>query len=233
MIKTWHDVWENKAERVDAPLTLTDLMRMDGYDISCSAVANNDLIDFVKELTNRFLSNDSEILEVGCGAGAICKILTDNDVKVTGIDYTKELMSIAKQVMPNNLFIHSDAISYDLEKKDFDLVLCHSVCQYFPSSDYMKKAMELMLNHTSRDGVIAITDVYDLELKEEHIKRRKEILGKRKYNELYKELSHYFFDRSFFINFSKKNKLNIKIERQSLQQLVKNYKFNVYLSKIL
>lgn len=231
MKTSWNDVWENKAEAIETP-SLIDLMRMDGYDISCSSVGPEELVKFTLNLKEKLkLQEASHILEVGCGAGAICKILSDNGMQITGIDYTKKLVDIARKVMPSHEFHCADAVGYELSNKQYDLVLCHSVCHYFPSDEYMTRALDKMLDHCGNNGIIAITDVHDADLEDEHIRRRKETIGEELYEKLYADLSHTFFKKSLFTNFAATNNLNIDIEDQFLKSESGKFKFNVYLTK--
>lgn len=232
MSQTWQDIWASKAEKIESKPQLSDLMRMDGYDISCSSVDTSQLIDFTKGLIDRLnLIEGSHVLEVGCGAGAVCKILSDNGIQVTGIDYTKKLVDVAKKAMPTEEFYHADALSYDLDDKQYDLVLCHSVCHYFPDTDYMSQALAKMFDHCKSGGVIAVTDIHDATLEAKHIKRRKEMIGEEQYNKLYADLAHTFFDKSLFTDFAETKNSPIKIGEQFLQSESGKFKFNAYITK--
>ena len=76
-----------------------------------------ELIDFHK---------NSTVLDLGCGNGALSKILYDKGYVVKGIDASKELLDIAKKNYPDIEFIQADATSFSL-KEPVDVVFSNAV----------------------------------------------------------------------------------------------------------
>ncbi len=230
---SWQDVWTRKAGAHESgDFSLAALMELDGYDISCSAVTTNDFITFAGLLMEKLeLSKGNSMLEIGCGAGALCKAVADRGINISGVDYTQGLVDICKKAIPRGTFIAAEAAEFSMPKKDFDAVVSHSVFHYFPSSDYALKAFRRMVEHTRPGGIIALTDMHDARLEEEHENRRREMIGEEEYNRLYKELSHSFFDPAIFQELAEDICSEHWLEDQFLKSESGQFKFNFFARK--
>ena len=72
-------------------------------------------IDYCKTYIDEFIANLSgkKVLDVGCGAGQITDYLTQKGFEVTGLDFSHELLKIAKRNFPNSKFILADICEYE------------------------------------------------------------------------------------------------------------------------
>ena len=71
------------------------------------------------------LTNDSSILDVGCGKGFLLyelKLLLPN-LKVSGFDISKHGISSAKEIIKKDLFIHKAQDKFPYSENEFDLVI--------------------------------------------------------------------------------------------------------------
>lgn len=68
----------------------------------------------------------STILDLGCGNGALSKVLYDKGYNVRGIDASKELLDIAKKNYSDIDFIEADATNFSL-KEPVDVVFSNAV----------------------------------------------------------------------------------------------------------
>ena len=102
------------------------------------------------------LLEGKKILEAGCGTGSLFKYLTDKKFDVTGVDYSKTLLDIArKKNLPVKLF------SADLRKKDtwkqfessFDSVVSSEVIEHL-KDDVL--ALEIIYYVLKPNGVIVV-----------------------------------------------------------------------------
>jgi ubiquinone/menaquinone biosynthesis C-methylase UbiE len=82
------------------------------YEKSFGGKENRYLKRFVK-----LVPKQSRILDIGCGTGDDTKFLLRKGFKVTSIDSSKEMLSIAKKKIPNHKFLLKDMrkISYPAE----------------------------------------------------------------------------------------------------------------------
>lgn len=80
----------------------------------------NNVIDLIDANEN------STILDLGCGNGALSKTLYDKGYIVTGIDASKELLDIARHNYPDIEFIQADATNFSLQNP-VDVVFSNAV----------------------------------------------------------------------------------------------------------
>ncbi len=76
-------------------------------------------------IKNYDLTNDSSVLDVGCGKGFLLhemKLLLPG-LKVAGFDISKHGLENAKEEIKNELFIHSAQDLYPYQDNEFDLVI--------------------------------------------------------------------------------------------------------------
>jgi ubiquinone/menaquinone biosynthesis C-methylase UbiE len=139
MSSSWHDIWTKKAStHTPDNYTLSELLRLDGYDISVSAVSENEIREFALGLISKLrVGSGDSVFEIGCGAGAMLKIFSDMGLRVSGLDYTADLIEIARAAIPEGNFSVGEAVSMDVpESEKFDACFSHSVFHYFPDQDY-------------------------------------------------------------------------------------------------
>ncbi len=96
------------------------------------------------ELYNRIIPHNARITDIGCGYGTLCfmlGVLSEKRV-VTGIDYDKEKIDVAKSswLSGGNInFIHADAMSFEFP--DSDVFVMNDVLHYLMAGE-----QELLLN---------------------------------------------------------------------------------------
>ena len=76
-------------------------------------------------IKNYNLTNDSSVLDVGCGKGFLLyemKLLLPN-LKISGFDISKHGLKHAKEEIKKDLFIHRAEEIYPFKDKQFDLVI--------------------------------------------------------------------------------------------------------------
>ena len=78
------------------------------------------------------------VLDIGCATGTQCGDIADSVQKVTGIDISTKLLTIAQERMKgrgiNNVkFIETSAFDENLEPGSFDVVMAFHVLHFFES----------------------------------------------------------------------------------------------------
>ena len=88
------------------------------------------ILDNIKKIENL------DILDLGCGGGLSCEPLSRLKANVTGIDFIKENINIAKKhALKSNLdieYIHADLEALNIKKK-YDLILMLEVIEHIDS----------------------------------------------------------------------------------------------------
>ena len=82
-----------------------------------------------------FLKPHSSILDVGCGFGKISKYLVKKGFVVTGVDFSENMIELAKEQVPTGIFFVKD-IKHPLNfKNTFDGVIAPAVLLHIPKNE--------------------------------------------------------------------------------------------------
>lgn len=96
---------------------------------------------FERAKQNLSVLNGSNILDIGCGTGALAFYLTNIGYKVTGVDASRKMINMAKKNNKNNsaIFIVSDVLKgLPFPDKRFDLVISSFVAHGFNRQSRLK-----------------------------------------------------------------------------------------------
>lgn len=118
-----------------------------------------DSMEYRHALYNKVdLRNKKNILDVGCGTGAVTLDITQStNGQVTGIDIDKEKLDEARKVLsdiPNIKLIEADVTDLPFEDETFDLVLFNVVLIYIKDQ---QKALNEMARVTTKGGYVMAT----------------------------------------------------------------------------
>lgn len=98
------------------------------------------------------------ILDLGCGTGALLQGLANQDLglELTGLDYSGEMLAIARAKLPATVALHQ-GIASELPWGDrhFDWVISTNAFHYFPAPDRVIQEIRRVLKPT---GQAVITD---------------------------------------------------------------------------
>ena len=175
-------------------------------------------IDTTIRKISKFISDDTKILEIGCGNGLLYSRLIDKISAYTGIDPSREAIhSIANSELGKK-FSHKTSL-FPIETNDldtevsekFDLIIINSVIQYFSSSEYLYEVIAKLENFISSEGVIFIGDVRSFDMRNlyyEDVCRYRKV-DKEEFDNHLKKLSitekELLVTPSFFNYFKEKN----------------------------
>lgn len=87
-----------------------------------------------------------KVLDLGCGNGALSKVMHDKGYHVIGIDASKDLLDIAKKNYPDIQFIKADATNFSL-KEPIDIVFSNAVFHWINKEhqqDMLKCVQEVL-----------------------------------------------------------------------------------------
>lgn len=92
--------------------------------------------NFLKSFDRLFLKNSyKNLLEVGCGEGYLLSHIKDickNPISLTGIDNSNEIISFAKQQVPQAKLHVASASSLPFNNQEFDIVVTCEVLEHVP-----------------------------------------------------------------------------------------------------
>ena len=89
----------------------------------------------------------SRAVALGCGNGTLTRILADRGYRVTGIDDSQEMITLARETYPDLLFRKENALAFKLEEKT-DLIFSNAVFHWIDAAD-----QETLLENVSQNLV--------------------------------------------------------------------------------
>jgi len=143
-------------------------MWANGYDKQVQLSDNNNEYPFAgyKEVMNTIYSavmkkSPTTVLDVGIGTGTLALKLYEGGNAITGVDFSREMLEIAKAKMPGaNLyqFDFAHGLPSQLAQEKYDFIISTYALHHL--TDSAKVAfIKSLLNHLNSDGSIFIGDV--------------------------------------------------------------------------
>lgn len=122
----------------------------------------NQSVDWISDRFN--LNSNSDIIDFGCGPGLYTNRFAEKEIKVTGIDFSKNSIGYAKQIASNSdlnvNYIHKNYLNFEIDKK-YDLITM-IMCDFCALSPNQRKIMlDKFMNLLKPDGKVLL-DVYSL-----------------------------------------------------------------------
>lgn len=231
---SWKDVWEKKS-RLNT-IVLDCMVKADGFDSVFGSLSVEDWRQYVQELFNLIgIKHTDSVFDVGCGSGAfLYDHFLSGGGSVGGVDYSSQLIDLARGFMHPSDFSVGEASAIS-EVQKYDVVISHSVFQYFDDFNMAETVLNKMKEKAIR--TFAVLDVNDEEYREiyyeERIRKFKEEgLSETDYWNKYRDLNQLFFSKEFFKDFGKKHHCEVLISPQDNANYGNSkYRFNVVFQK--
>lgn len=133
----------------------------------------------------KLVTKDDKILEIGCGAGQLAKMLIYGGFKyVKGFDFSKEAIKLCKANLPSEYhdkFIIGNVYEEDVYQEDFNTVIC---CEVF---EHLDDDVEVLSNIKKNSKIIFTVPNFDSKSHVRFFKTREEI--KERYQDVVKIVS--------------------------------------------
>ena len=87
------------------------------YDKLTFDVEYKKTADFIDEVIKKYgIKNTNLVLDLACGTGTMCNLLSDKGYDLTGIDFSENMLSVAteKSVGKNILYLNQDICQFEL-----------------------------------------------------------------------------------------------------------------------
>lgn len=105
--------------------------------------------------------NGKTILDIGFGTGILSKKLYDEGVEIFGIDFSQEMIKLAKEKMPNATLYQYDfskGLPYQFDEKKFDYIICTYAIHHLTDTEKLHFIRKLK-NRLAPGGEILLGDV--------------------------------------------------------------------------
>jgi len=116
-------------------------------------------INYIKKVVNKRKLNKTKILDIGCGGGLISEGVSKLGAHVTGIDFVKENIKIARvHAKKNNLNINYIVKDFEKEKitSKFDIIIIFEVLEHLNEWETFLKKIRLNLKD---NGILIISTI--------------------------------------------------------------------------
>ena len=121
-------------------------------------------IEYILKNINKNKVRNFDILDLGCGGGLTCEPLSRLGAKVTGVDFIKKNIEVAKtHAIKSNLkirYIYNDLDSFNLKEK-FDVILILEVLEHLDQWEILLKKIK---NNLKKKGVLIISTINQTQL---------------------------------------------------------------------
>ena len=169
----------------------------------------------VSEYVNKYITNESEILDFGCGTGLVSLNFCDKAKSILGVDLSQKMVEIYnKKSKILNCNAKAEAIDVNNVNNKFDIIVASMV---FHHIENIQEMLNVLSDKLKQNGKLFIADLYE-EDGSFHDKGNDDVF-------------HFGFEKDDFLN------KNFKIvEFRNIYQVKKHKEFDVfviYLQKIV
>ena len=111
-----------------------------------------EMASYIRRLIRQHKPKARTILELGCGTGAILKILAKS-YDVAGLDVSPQMLALARKKLPHVRFYRKDMVRFELATK-FDVIICvfDSINHVLNFTD-RQKIFRNAARHLEKDGL--------------------------------------------------------------------------------
>ena len=238
MENNWQKIWDNKKSQLDEinandeQKIIFELKRLAGWDGfgTGASIAFSEIKKEYEYLRDNLKTGGGTVFELGCGSGSNLYFFHKDGFKIGGLDYSPNLLAIAKKVIGAENFVEAivgDASELPTEIK-YDAVFSGSAFPYFPDLEYTEKVLDRMLAKATK--CIATVRMLKEETKDDYFKYRR--AHDKNFDERYKDLPKLFIPKKFFTDYAAKNNLDVEFPHHNLEGFWNNeFNFDCFMYK--
>lgn len=114
---------------------------------------------FQMDIFKKYVEKDSLILDIGCGYGrTLAELQEGGYTNLIGIDFSSEMIKLAKQKHPNIDFRITSGDKLDFQDNSIDSVILLAVLTCIPDRNSQEKLLGEIHRVLRKDGIIYIND---------------------------------------------------------------------------
>ncbi|WP_281989476.1 class I SAM-dependent DNA methyltransferase [Aquimarina aggregata] len=139
----------------------------------------HDEYNFYNKIIKRF--NATHLLEIGSGTGNLASYFIKNGVTYSGLDYSKEMISIAQKKVPNGKFIKGDMRSFHLKQPVQAIIMTGRTISYLLPNIDVKSTFNTIYENLKEQGIFCF-DFIDARAFIPEISKEKKVIHTAMYN---------------------------------------------------
>lgn len=125
-------------------------------DIRTESLCNIDYISVLRTIKNMISPfNGQKLLDAGCGDGRFCYELKNENISITGVDYSERALAFARAFNPSINFQQENLFELPFEK-EFDIITLVDVLEHIPL-DKIEKVRDSLWRALKDNGRIIIS----------------------------------------------------------------------------
>ena len=194
-MKTWKEIWSKRtlSNTDEKTLSHVALRKLNGFDSPSSHLPNSSLAIWQNKLKHKLgLDLADSVYEVGCGSGGFLYNWYRQGNEVGGSDISENLISYAKEALPNGKWELESANNINIAR--WDHVLSFSVFHYLTHEEAKETLMRMIMK---AKYTVSILDIND-KSKEHEFEAYRENLYED-YAERYKNLKQTYYSKEWWI----------------------------------
>lgn len=123
------------------------------YDRLTDDIDYNSFLEFTKEKFEKYGLNAELVLELACGTGSLTQLLCKQGYDVIGLDFSSDMLEVAREKCPETLFINQDMTEFELYGT-VDAIVCYlDSINYITDKRKLLKMFKLVNNYLNHGGL--------------------------------------------------------------------------------
>ena len=123
------------------------------YDRLTDDVDYKSFLEFIEGQFTKHKPGAELILELACGTGTLTKLLCEKGYDVIGLDYSADMLEVAREKCPETLFINQDMTEFELYGTVDAIVCCLDSVNYITDKRKLLKMFKLVKNYLNPGGL--------------------------------------------------------------------------------
>lgn len=150
--------------------------------------------DYISNFFSKYGNGGNRLVDLACGTGTLCSLFKEKGYKVTGVDLSPDMLTVAQTKCPDSDFICTDISDFVINEK-FDFCTCTlDSINHLQDINAVKKCF-LSVYNCLNDGGIFVFDVNTI----------------YKHNEILAENTFVFDEEDFFLSWDNESLGNNKV----------------------
>lgn len=105
----------------------------------------------------KYVADNEKVLDSGCGNGRLYELFKEKTISYYGVDFSEELIKIARKHYPQFKFQVADALNLPFSANFFDKVFSIAVLHHIPSKELRLKYLKEIKRVLRPEGILILT----------------------------------------------------------------------------